>query len=93
MTYHSTSKDLNYFPPLLGNGDLTFAPDCQGVLDYTARDFGKECTYTTFDGAVFRAGEGASPFIRTERRPEFWLLDVFSLIVVGNYWIGHRNFL
>ena len=56
MTYHSTSKDLNYFPPLLGNGDLTFAPDCQGVLDYTARDFGKECTYTTFDGAVFRAG-------------------------------------
>lgn len=49
-------KDMNsefYFPPILGNGDISLAPDCEGTLNYTAEDFNKKGV-EAFDGMVAR---------------------------------------
>ena len=53
--YHSKDKRSCYFPPLLSNGDISFAPDAEGVLDYVNDDFKPKMKYA-FDGIVVRAG-------------------------------------
>ena len=54
--YHSKDKRSCYFPPLLSNGDISFAPDAEGVLDYVNDDFKPKMKYA-FDGIVVRAGQ------------------------------------
>ena len=52
MRYKSEQKSECYFPPLLGNGDLSFAIDAEGTVHYEEKDFGgMEC----FDGVSYRA--------------------------------------
>ncbi|MBO5756018.1 MAG: hypothetical protein J6R89_08195 [Clostridia bacterium] len=55
--YDSTQAAKTYFPPMLGNGDVTFRPDAEGGLGYSAKDFPIN---SVSDGAVFRAGRRAA---------------------------------
>ncbi len=57
MLYCSKENNASYFPPMLGNGDVSFAVDPEGTLNYTARDFG---VMHAFDGVLFRAGRRMS---------------------------------
>ena len=54
MTYHSTENRECYFPPMLSNGDISFAPDAEGMLGYSARDY-QDKGFHTFDGIVVRS--------------------------------------
>lgn len=55
MMYDGNKKLDCYFPPILGNGEIAFAPDCEGMLDYTFEQFEKE-GLEAFDGIVVRCG-------------------------------------
>lgn len=54
MTYHSNENKDCYFPPLLSNGDIAFAPDAEGMLGYTKAEL-EARKLTAFDGIVVRA--------------------------------------
>ncbi len=54
MKYCSEERNRSYFPPLLGNGDMSFAVDCEGTLAYRATDF--PAIKAAFSGGIFRAG-------------------------------------
>lgn len=54
MTYHSAENKEYYFPPLLSNGDISFAPDAEGMLGYTKKGY-EEKHFIVFDGIVVRA--------------------------------------
>jgi len=56
MIYNSKSMSEKYFPPILGNGDLTFSVDCQGAVNHTANFFG---SVQGFEGVIYRAGRRA----------------------------------
>ena len=47
-------KNVCYFPPVLGNGDMVLYPDKEGTLRYTKKDFGEKSEVP--DGCIFRAG-------------------------------------
>ena len=53
MIYHSAENSQSYFPPILGNGDLTFPVDCEGGVCMTAADYPH---MVTFDSVIYRAG-------------------------------------
>lgn len=53
MLYQSTENSQSYFPPILGNGDLTFPVDCEGSICQTAADYSH---MVTFDSVIYRAG-------------------------------------
>ena len=55
MIYHSETNLEYYFPPILGNGDISLAPDCEGMIDYTAEDYEKK-GLNAFDGMLARCG-------------------------------------
>lgn len=57
ITYNSQDGRECYFPPLLSNGKISFAPDAEGMLGYSMDDF-KAKNMDAFDGIV----------VRTERR-------------------------
>ncbi len=54
MTYSSCENKRYYFPPLLSNGDISFAPDKEGMLGYTKADTYK-AGFSAFDGIVVRS--------------------------------------
>lgn len=54
MIYHSSENKKSYFPPLLSNGEISFAPDAQGTLGYTMAECQKNGMHA-FDGIVVRA--------------------------------------
>ena len=54
MLYKSSENNRCYFPPLLSNGDISFAPDAEGMLGYSLNDC-KERGVQAFDGIVVRA--------------------------------------
>ncbi len=56
--YNSEKKSNCYFPPMLGNGDVTLRPDAEGGLSYTAKDF--SYINSVSDGGVYRAGRRAA---------------------------------
>lgn len=53
MIYNSDMNLEYYFPPILGNGDISLAPDCEGTLNYTVSDY-EEKGVKGFDGMVAR---------------------------------------
>ena len=55
MIYKSDMNLEYYFPPILGNGDISLAPDCEGTLNYTAAEY-EEKDLKAFDGIVARCG-------------------------------------
>jgi len=54
MTYHSRENRKSYFPPMLSNGDISFAPDKEGMLGYAAADYQQD-GMIAFDGIVVRS--------------------------------------
>lgn len=54
MLYKSSKNKRCYFPPLLSNGDISFAPDAEGMIGYSLNDC-KERGVQAFDGIVVRA--------------------------------------
>ena len=63
MTYHSTENRECYFPPMLSNGDISFAPDAEGMLGYSARDYQDKgfAVMERFAEAVAEFGEVDKP--------------------------------
>ena len=59
MIYHSRENRSCYFPPLLSNGEISFAPDAEGMLNYCAEDFRRKGVIA-FDGVVVRCGRRSS---------------------------------
>ena len=55
MIYKSDMNLEYYFPPILGNGDISLAPDCEGTLDYTADEY-EQKGLMAFDGIIARCG-------------------------------------
>ena len=53
MIYHSTERSSSYFPPILGNGDMTFPVDLEGSVCQTQADYSH---MVTFDSVIYRAG-------------------------------------
>ena len=53
MTYKNSENKKYYFPPLLSNGEISFAPDAEGMLAYSAEDY-KNKGMHAFDGIVVR---------------------------------------
>lgn len=54
MRYQSSENKSCYFPPLLSNGEISFAPDREGCLGYTYEEF-RSKGLNGFDGIVVRA--------------------------------------
>ena len=54
MTYSSFQNRPDYAPPMLSNGDISFAPDAEGTLDYIYADYFKK-GIDAYDGIVVRA--------------------------------------
>lgn len=54
MAYHSHERRPDYAPPMLSNGDISFAPDAEGTLGYTYSDYLKK-GINAYDGVVVRA--------------------------------------
>lgn len=55
MQYESKRNASCYFPPILGNGEIAFAPDHEGTLNYSAAQY-KVKGISAFDGIVVRCG-------------------------------------
>ena len=55
MVYHSYENKKDYFPPLLSNGEISFAPDAEGVLAYSMEEYQRKGVQV-FDGIVVRSG-------------------------------------
>ena len=55
MIYNSETNSECYFPPILGNGDISLAPDFEGMIDYMAEDYEKK-GLCAFDGMLARGG-------------------------------------
>jgi len=55
MTYHSRENQKCYFPPLLSNGDMSFAPEADGGIGYRVEDYHKRGV-RAFDGIIIRSG-------------------------------------
>ena len=53
MIYSNSENKPCYFPPLLSNGEIAFAPDMEGTLSYTFDDYFKNGVQA-FDGIVVR---------------------------------------
>ena len=53
MTYNS-KENKRYFPPLLSNGEISFAPDSEGMINYRWNDYAKK-NIKAFDGIVVRS--------------------------------------
>ena len=54
MAYRSHERRPDYAPPMLSNGDISFAPDAEGTLGYTRADYAKKGV-DAYDGIVVRA--------------------------------------
>ena len=54
MVYHSSENKKCYFPPMLSNGEISLAPDAEGMLGYTFQDYLNKGV-KGFDGIVVRA--------------------------------------
>ena len=52
--YQSHENRTCYFPPLLSNGEISFAPDAEGMIGYTMKDYAEKGV-TSFDGIVVRS--------------------------------------
>ena len=57
MLYNSKDDRKDYFPPLLGNGDIVLSPDCEGSVYYDQNDYPDVSAHT---GRIFRAGRRCS---------------------------------
>ena len=51
MLYQGKTNAESYFPPILGNGDISLAPDCEGTLNYSFEQYEKK-GLSAFDGIV-----------------------------------------
>lgn len=65
--YNSKENKACYFPPLLSNGEIAFAPDAEGMLGYTADEYRKKGV-NGFDGIVVRAGRRTARSARLNAR-------------------------
>ena len=54
MIYKSSENKSCYFPPLLSNGEISFAVDAEGMIGYTSDDYQKKGV-CAFDGIVVRS--------------------------------------
>lgn len=54
MVYQSTEERACYFPPILGNGEISLSPDCEGGTAYEKKDF--PAIDVAPSGCIFRAG-------------------------------------
>ncbi len=64
MLYNGKENAACYFPPILGNGEISLAPDCEGMLNYTMEQYAQNGP-TAFDGIVVRCGRRCSPTAAT----------------------------
>ncbi len=53
MRTTSKSNSECYFPPILGNGEISLAPDAEGTMNYTAASYAKR-GISAFDGIIVR---------------------------------------
>ena len=57
MLYTSKFERKDYYPPVLGNGDIAFSVDCEGTLNYSFDDFGGDGVKLSLNGGLLiRAG-------------------------------------
>ncbi len=69
MIYRSEEKRADYYPPVLGNGDIAFSVDAEGCLGYETADFGGEGVKTTLNGGwLIRAGRRINRAFNTEAK-------------------------
>ena len=69
MLYESKTNRKDYYPPILGNGDIAFSVDAEGCLGYNAADFGAEGTKTALSGGwIIRAGRRINRAFDTEAK-------------------------
>ncbi len=67
MAYKSTENRVDYFPPILGNGDMSFGVDAEGTLNYEAKTGTiDDVKYTTFGGEIVRSGRRINRAYNTE---------------------------
>lgn len=64
MMYDNSRNSDCYFPPVLGNGEIAFSPDCEGMIGYTYKTY-KEKGIGAFDGIVVRCGRRTNNNART----------------------------
>ena len=60
MKYSSVENKKDYFPPLLSNGEISFAPDAEGMLGYSFSDYRNKGIHA-FDGMVVRSARRTAP--------------------------------
>ena len=53
MLYEKKMNSPTYFPPMVGNGDIAFSVDKEGVTGFMESDFGGMKAYS---GYIFREG-------------------------------------
>ena len=53
MLYEKKMNSPTYFPPMVGNGDVAFSVDCEGVTNFEMSDFGGMKAYS---GYIYREG-------------------------------------
>ena len=53
MLYEKKMNSPTYFPPMVGNGDVAFSVDCEGVTNFMEADFGGMKAYS---GYIYREG-------------------------------------
>ncbi|MBE6607906.1 MAG: hypothetical protein E7633_05090 [Ruminococcaceae bacterium] len=54
MKYNSSESRKDYFPPVISNGNISFAPDAEGMIGYTFSDY-RNKGVSAFDGIVVRS--------------------------------------
>ncbi len=64
-TYRSIDNADCYFPPILGNGEISLAVDCEGGLNYSADEYYQK-DVLGFDGIVVRCGRRCNLNSRTK---------------------------
>ena len=80
MIYHSYENKKCYFPPLMSNGEISFAPDAEGTLGYTADDYSRKGV-GAFDGIV----------VRSRRRSALCTNLKARLFPMGKFVFGSNN--
>ncbi len=64
MVFSSNMNSECYFPPILGNGEISLAPDCEGTLNYK-RLYGE---VEAFDGIIVRCGRRSNNMYQERSR-------------------------
>lgn len=80
MLYHSDQHRPDYFPPILGNGQMSLTPDCEGSVDFLPADFPD--LFSVPSGRIFRPGRRL-----ISRRPSEIPINLISFGAIECSWM------